>query len=186
MKDAPINCLNVGDDLARKIADARSGDSEAARWLLNEFVETVKQNRGRNGKPLRTPSGIHTQFQEPLLDYLAECLHPIANNLKGNNFKRLTADQALHLATRGKRGAKSSSTTKKKSLGRGNDAWVLYKKFSSRKDWPPYQARDPRLNPYLEKAIKQVAQEHKVAKNTVVRDYNVWRNLLKSLRTADT
>lgn len=89
------------DDLYKqKIELAETGDRDAAKWLLEEFRSTVKQNRDSEGKAHRKPSGIHTQFNEALLDYFSRCFGFILNGV--------SPDKALGL-NKGQPGADSIS-----------------------------------------------------------------------------
>jgi hypothetical protein len=74
-----------------KIKAAENGDIDASKWLIQEFIDTVKNNRNDEGQPLNKPSGIHTQFNEPLLDYFAKSFCQILDNVN--------AGQALGIKT---------------------------------------------------------------------------------------
>jgi len=142
---------------AATLAAARSGDVVAARSLIREFVATVQQNRRADGRPHLKPSGLHTQFDERLLDYLAECFAKID--------KLTTADIALNLASTGKRGRKTNTATRAEQLRRGRAAWELVTK----------------KNFALEDALYAVADDEERAYDTIKRDYQLWKALLRSL-----
>lgn len=57
---------------AATIAAARKGDQHAARRLVEAIRDTVAENRDAQGAPLKKPSGAGTQFDEAVLDWLAE------------------------------------------------------------------------------------------------------------------
>lgn len=89
------------DDLYKqKIALAQDGDKDAAIWLIKEFCATVKQNRDARGNLHKKPSGIHTVFNEDLLDYLSGCFDYI---LKKSPW---TLDQAFGFRRRKGAGAR--------------------------------------------------------------------------------
>ncbi|RZI41504.1 hypothetical protein EGT07_18155 [Herbaspirillum sp. HC18] len=73
-----------------KIRAAEDGDVDASRWLIQNFINTVRANRDKNGRPYVSPSGIHTQFYESLLDYFANHFEQI---IEGG----VPADKALGL-----------------------------------------------------------------------------------------
>ena len=71
----------IGELNKQRISEANAGDTESARRLLEEFVETVKNNRDKDGHPYRKPSGIHTQFDEAILDWFTDCFQKIIDGV---------------------------------------------------------------------------------------------------------
>lgn len=85
----------------KKIKEANAGDVESAKWLMNEFVATVKANRDAEGRPHHKPSGIHTQFDECVLDWFADCFQKVLDGVEvekalGVKLQRGRASQEKH------------------------------------------------------------------------------------------
>lgn len=81
------------DDLIRR---AKSGDTAAAKEILEGFVGAVEENTDCQGRPHRLPSGGGTPIHESTIRYLAECFQKILDDV--------SADKALHVKP-GKGGA---------------------------------------------------------------------------------
>ncbi|WP_342616571.1 hypothetical protein [Rhodoferax sp. GW822-FHT02A01] len=87
-----------------------------------------KRNPDGTRVPHNKPSGLHTQFDEELLDYLVECFERIGEYVgDSGSQKRVTADVALNLSSFGKRGPKSSLKTREDSLLRGMRVWERHR-----------------------------------------------------------
>jgi len=146
------------DLIVEKLDAAKNGDVEAARWLIKDFVETVKQNRDREGKPHRKPSGTHTQFDERLLDYLVECFEKID--------KLTTADIAFNLAAKGRIGPKIKSSIHAKQLSHG---------------FAVYRLRQ--ANHSFESAIEEIAQQEKKSVALIRKAYGLFNKQFKNWDT---
>ena len=158
------------------ILNAKEGEATAAKWLISEFCATVNENRQKTpeGKfkltsdgeriPHLTPSGIHTQFDEALLNYFVECFEKIGNfEGEPGSPKRVNADVALNLAGFGKRGPKSSPKTKDESLRRGMAAWEMHRKSKVS----------------LEKIFVELAMTEEKSVDTIAQDYKAFKRWLK-------
>lgn len=70
------------DDLYRiNLTLAREGDEVAAKWLIRDFCSTINKNRRADGTPHFKPSGTHTHFYEPQLDYFRSCFEQILDGV---------------------------------------------------------------------------------------------------------
>lgn len=145
------------------IKRAKEGDSEAAKKLIREFCASIENNRDCNGNPHTYAMGSeihnHTRFNENLLDYLFECFNLLLSG-KGDGGIRVTADIALNLSTKGKRGKKASKSTGETQLLRGLRAWAAYKIISEKKDMPVAQSRA--LLPELVQAFNKVIENERI------------------------
>ena len=169
------------------ISAARQGDATAAKWLINEFCATVNENRQKTSKgqfkltpdreriPHLTPSGIHTQFDEALLDYLVECFEKIGNPMdKSSSSKRVNADVALNLAGFGKRGPKSSAKTREKSLQRGMAVWRIHRDSGKSLEKIFMDVAEAETDGVLESA-----ELKNPSSSTIERDYKEFKKQLK-------
>ena len=167
------------DLIASKITNAKTGNVEAAKDLLTEFIATIENNRRIDSLgekvPHNSPSGIHTQFDEILLDYLAECFAKIGT--KGNDGKYFTADIALNLSAKGKRGRKTSTKTRDELLVRGYRVHKAYRAKTGKNDYPAYQTRT--ASSALTDIIEKMAEETNLSVATIARDYAAWRKCVK-------
>ena len=158
-----------------RIEKAKRGDGVAAIWLLNEFRASVMNNRQRGSDgsfrldndgrrvPHVKPSGIHTEFDERLLDYLADCFGDIGSFIDHADKKRKkTADIALNLTAFGPRGPKAKSSTREESLRRGMAAWL--------------KQRDSQIS--IELACEEVAALENKSADTIKRDYKAFKKLV--------
>ncbi|KWB61267.1 hypothetical protein WL38_25840 [Burkholderia ubonensis] len=181
------------DPLGQMIAAARQGDHEAAQALINEFCETVRQNResprderGRPtfrgelwARPLVRVIGNepyhHTTFDERLLDYFAECFERIGVS-EAKRSSQVSADHALNLASN-QRGRKRSAATQQKQMDNGYAIHEAYKAATGEK-WPPVLNKRAETGPLWE-AIRAVAEKRHISKDTAARDYEQWQQLFK-------
>lgn len=63
----------------QKIESASNGNADAGLWLLNEFRQTVANNRStRNGAPLLP----NTRLDESLLDWISDCFGKILDGVE--------------------------------------------------------------------------------------------------------
>ncbi len=158
------------------IERAKSQDFDAAKTLIKEFCETVNQNRQHStdgtyrrddeGKriPLNTFSGIHTHFDEELLDYFVECFEKIGEIVGVSELpKPVTADVALNLAAFGSRGPKAKLRTREKSLARGLEVWKAH--------------RDSKNS--IETTCADLAQKLNQSEHTLARDYKLFIKALE-------
>jgi|GEM_PF-6313785 len=158
-----------------KLDSARNGDVEAALWLINDFCATVKNNRDSQGRPHRKPSGIHTQFDERILDYFRECFETLLAG-KDDGGKKISADVALNLAGKGKRGRKASASTRQRHLSWGLLVMQEYNANKSSKKNLPVGSSP------LDLAIERVAKQENQGIETIRDAYKEWKQLLRSAK----
>lgn len=154
------------DLIKQKISAALAGDAEAAKALLREFCTTVENNRRTlsdgSKVPHMTASGNHTQFDENLLDYLAQCLSTIGSYV--DDHRLVSADIALNLASSGKRGRKQNAATRPEQLRRGMAAWKLIHQGGMK----------------LQQAFEEIASNECKSMDTIERDYKLFLQLIRS------
>jgi len=160
------------------VEKARAGDVDAAREILGLFAETVEEV-----KTFRHPERAwRGQIPWDIAAYLAEAFRAILAGKDGTG-RRMTADIALNLSARGKRGPKAKAATRRNSLDRGLEVWNEYKSASGLGDLPLADGRnfDPsreKATP-IERAIGAIAQKHNLSAETARRDYMEWRKVLE-------
>ena len=173
--DDSVHSRRVGSNIEK----AKGGDTVAAKALIREFCATVNQNRQRLPDesfkrtadgwkiPHSKPSGIHTQFDECLLDYFVECFERIGDVIgEGEKKKITTSDVALNIAAFGKRGPKAKAITREEILRRGMAVWLKRNEQKAS----------------VEKACAAIAEEEKMPVETIWRDYKEFRKLLAHFR----
>ncbi len=189
--------LDARRPLHERIADARAGDSEAALSLLKEFIATTDAHRGKSGEYHTLPCGRHIHLDPLLGDYLAKCFRPLVGSDKNDHGRRITADQALCLASGSKRGRKDSKNTepRKRRIGKeiadlafklmakadkkkgfvGNKNLGLYKSLTTYMDPPDDEMRKKRRHhPALKEAVRLVAKTYQITGKTAFRYCNEW------------
>lgn len=125
--------------VAKKIQDARKGDTDAAKWLLKEFCASVATGKDVKGKPLRGPSGLVNNVRPAVLDYLAECFQLILSGVK--------ADKAL-----GTKKGESGAPLKPRNKTLDRNVLLCAEVMALRNTVPKPKLRD---------AFRRVASKHK-------------------------
>lgn len=150
------------------IESARNGDTESARKILGWFCGAIDANTDKNGEPFRTPLGTGTQIDEKVLRYLAGCFKEILNDGPG---VRLDANHVLGLVAPGKRGNKKTRASRERTLAMGYQVMKRYQQIKNEAK-PEGMSR-------LDKAIKDVAKNHKKSCQAVKDAYDEWNKTKK-------
>lgn len=160
--------LLLGKMVEATIESARNGDTESARKILGWFCGAIDGNTDKSGNPFRTPSGTGTQIDERILRYLAGCFKEILNDRPG---ARLDANHALGLVAPGKRGNKKTRASRERSLDMGYQVMERYEQIKNEAK-PEGMSR-------LDKAINDVAKNHRTSYQTVKDAYDEWNKTKK-------
>lgn len=150
------------------IENARTGDTESARKILQWFCGAIKANTYGNGKPYVKPSGTGTQIDERILRYLAECFQKI---LEGAPGARVDANHALGLVEPRKKGRKNTKAKRQRDLDMFYKVNKRREQISAERKQRSTKRLPGELSP-LDTAIDEVAKEYSVSYQTVKNAYD--------------
>lgn len=97
MADKEIKLDIMKDLYSEKIAAAESGDTEAAKWLIEEFTNSVRNGLDDDGNLQKVPNGnpILNNLSIELLIYFSRCFEDYL--AKDEDKEQIDISKALHL-----------------------------------------------------------------------------------------
>jgi hypothetical protein len=154
-----------------KVDEATEGDADAAMWLIKEFRSSIRYNLERLASAEK-PSCCEMYFNPELLEYFLGCFSKLSEQ-KGDGGKRITADIALNLSTKG-RGPKATSSTRHKHA-----SWGILVQQERNLTLATLGTHVNGMTA-LDFAIQKVAQDELVGEDSIRAAYSKWAALLKS------
>jgi hypothetical protein len=158
--------------LEKHLKEARGGDPEAALWLIRELHKAMREVQDSRESLRKLTPYIEMAFDERLVEYFDECFEKLLS-VKGDDGKRVSADIALNLAGKGKRGPKTKASTAQRAFDLGMAVSMKYRENQSMKSDGSTGASP------LDRAIETVAQEENAGIETVRDAYKKYKAMLR-------